>query len=82
MNEPTVTVSRANAELQARYDRLMDSAASAHSLVMLSDRVTAIESIAADKIQAFDRWQARQDEQLAELTDRIALLERLAQGII
>lgn len=46
-------------QLQKRYDRLMDSAASAHSLVILSERVAAIESSLAgngdDNIGQFGR---------------------------
>ena len=51
-------------------------------LEALVERLAALEAVAGDKIPAFDRWQARQDEQLAEFTDRLSSLERLAQGII
>lgn len=41
----------------------------------IEKRLAAVEAAAADHRLAEDRWQARQDDQLAELTDRLAALE-------
>lgn len=52
------------------------------NLDRLVEKLAALEAAAADHRLAEDRWQARQDDQLAELTDRLAALGNAQQRIV